>query len=159
MSADGMTEMGFSFDYSDVEKFTDNLKITERDFDRFFREFLTEMAERVIAKTKPRTPVGTPESTGIANYVGGTLRRSWEIGRIIVEGKDIGIEILNPTEYATDVEYGHRIMGGVGHSVEVGWKDGRFMLTISMNEIQAQMPARYESEFKKFCESGGLNVN
>ena len=122
----------------------------------FLRNFIVEMAERTIAKTKKRTPVGTPESTGIPNYVGGTLRRNWQLGKILVEGKKISVEILNPTEYATEVEYGHRIMGGAGHSIEVGWKDGRFMLTISVNEIRAQMPMRFAQQWKDFCKRWGL---
>ena len=122
----------------------------------FLRNFIVEMAERVLAKTKKRTPVGTPESTGIPNYVGGTLRRNWQLGKILVEGKKISVEILNPTEYATEVEYGHRIMGGAGHSIEVGWKDGRFMLTISVNEIRAQMPMRFAQQWKDFCKRWGL---
>ena len=118
----------------------------------FLRGFILEMANRVIAKTKPRTPVGTPESTGIPNYVGGTLRRNWQLGKIIPDGKNISVEILNPTEYATEVEYGHRIMGGAGHSVEVGWKDGRFMLTVSVNEIRNQIPARFAQQWSDFCK-------
>lgn len=122
----------------------------------FLRGFMVNMAERVLAKTKPRTPVGTPESTGIPNYVGGTLRRNWQLGKILVEGENISVEILNPTEYATEVEYGHRIMGGAGHSIEVGWKDGRFMLTISVNEIRNQIPARFAVEWSNFCKRWGL---
>ena len=124
----------------------------------FLRNFIVEMAERVLArvKRKDRTPVGTPESTGIPNYVGGTLRRNWQLGKILVEGKKISVEILNPTEYATEVEYGHRIMGGAGHSIEVGWKDGRFMLTISVNEIRNQIPARFAVEWSNLCKRWGL---
>lgn len=122
----------------------------------FLRCFIVNMAERTIAKTKRRTPVGTPESTGIPNYVGGSLRRSWELGDVKGEGKNISIEILNGMEYATEVEYGHRIMGGAGHSIEVGWKDGRFMLTISVNEIRNQIPARFAVEWSNFCKKWGL---
>ena len=128
----------------------------DNEFENFLKEYMVEMAERVIAKTKPRTPVGTPESTGIPNYVGGTLRRNWQLGKIIAEGKKISVEILNPTEYATEVEYGHRIMGGAGHSIEVGWKDGRFMLTTSVNEIRNQMPLRYAQKLKAYCDNLGL---
>lgn len=122
----------------------------------FLRGFIVNMAERVLAKTKKRTPVGTPESTGIPNYVGGTLRRNWQIGNVRKAGNNIEVEILNPTEYATEVEYGHRIMKGVGHTEEKGWKNGRFMLTISVNEIRNKMPIHFAEEWTQFCKKWGL---
>ena len=143
-------------DLREFKQLQDKISKMDREFENFLKEYMVEMAERVIAKTKPRTPVGTPESTGIPNYVGGTLRRNWQLGKIIAEGKKISVEILNPTEYATEVEYGHRIMGGAGHSIEVGWKDGRFMLTTSVNEIRAQMPLRYAQKLKVYCDNLGL---
>ena len=143
-------------DLREFNQLQDKISKMDNEFENFLKEYMVEMAERVIAKTKPRTPVGTPESTGIPNYVGGTLRRNWQLGKIIAEGKKISVEILNPTEYATEVEYGHRIMGGAGHSIEVGWKDGRFMLTTSVNEIRAQMPLRYAQKLKAYCDNLGL---
>lgn len=143
-------------DLREFKQLQDKISKMDNEFENFLKEYMVEMAERVIAKTKPRTPVGTPESTGIPNYVGGTLRRNWQLGKIIAEGKKISVEILNPTEYATEVEYGHRIMGGAGHSIEVGWKDGRFMLTTSVNEIRAQMPLRYAQKLKTYCDRLGL---
>ena len=143
-------------DLREFKQLQDKISKMDREFENFLKEYMVEMANRVIAKTKPRTPVGTPESTGIPNYVGGTLRRNWQLGKIIAEGKKISVEILNPTEYATEVEYGHRIMGGAGHSIEVGWKDGRFMLTTSVNEIRAQMPLRYAQKLKVYCDNLGL---
>ena len=123
-------------DLREFKQLQDKISKMDREFENFLKEYMVEMAERVIAKTKRKTPVGTPESTGIPNYVGGTLKRNWQLGKIIAEGKKISVEILNPTEYATEVEYGHRIMGGAGHSIEVGWKDGRFMLTTSVNAFK-----------------------
>ena len=143
-------------DLREFKQLQDKISKMDNEFENFLKEYMVEMAERVIAKTKPRTPVGTPESTGIPNYVGGTLRRNWQLGKIIAEGKKISVEILNPTEYATEVEYGHRIMGGAGHSIEVGWKDGRFMLTTSVNEIRNQMPLRYAQKLKAYCDNLGL---
>lgn len=143
-------------DLREFKQLQEKISKMDNEFENFLKEYMVEMAERVIAKTKPRTPVGTPESTGIPNYVGGTLRRNWQLGKIIAEGKKISVEILNPTEYATEVEYGHRIMGGAGHSIEVGWKDGRFMLTTSVNEIRNQMPLRYAQKLKAYCDNLGL---
>ena len=54
-----------------------------------------------------KAPVGTPQSTGIPGYVGGTLKRS-----IVLEIRDGGLTAEGePTaEYATYVEHGTRFM-------------------------------------------------
>ena len=50
-----------------------------------------------------KAPVGTPQSTGIPGYVGGTLKRS-----IVLEIRDGGLtaEVAPTAEYAAYVEYG-----------------------------------------------------
>ena len=58
------------------------------------------------------------------------------------------IEIVNPVEYASYVEFGHRT---VNHE---GWVQGRFMLTISEGEIQDIAPQVLEAKIKKFL--GGV---
>ena len=88
---------------------------------------------------------------------GGTLRRGWtaKIHEEAAEGKGSGqknvleyvngvevrhvgntydIQITNPVEYASYVEYGHRTRDGKG------WVTGRFMLTISENEVRSIAP-------------------
>lgn len=54
-----------------------------------------------------KAPVGTPQSTGIPGYVGGTLKRS-----IVLEIRDGGLtaEVEPTAEYAAYVEYGTRYM-------------------------------------------------
>lgn len=59
-------------------------------------------------------------------------------------GNTVVIEIVNPVEYASYVEYGHRT---ANHQ---GWVQGRFMLTISEQEIQNIAPKVLESKIKKF---------
>ena len=140
--------MAFSINYKELSAYISSVTLMKNDFNKFLREFLLEMADRVLARVKPRTPVGDT----------GELKRHWELGDIKGEGRNISVEILNGMEYATDIEYGHRIMGGPGHSIEVGWYEGRFMLKISIDEIRKQMPIRYQNEFKKFCMEHGLAI-
>ena len=54
-----------------------------------------------------KAPVGTPQSTGIPGYVGGTLKRS-----IVLEIRDGGLtaEVEPTAEYATYFEHGTRFM-------------------------------------------------
>lgn len=138
--------MGFSIDFSEFDKLKKHFKELENDFDSFLKDFLIEMAERIIAQTKPKTPVDT-----------GALRNSWTLGNITGSGKEIAVEILNPMEYATDIEYGHRIVVGTGENKrEVGWYNGKFMLKTSIDNVQSKMPAAYDIAFKQFCKQHGI---
>lgn len=58
-------------------------------------------------KAQKNAPVGTPQSTGIPGYVGGTLKRS--IGLDITDG-GMTAEVGPLAEYGVYVEYGTRYM-------------------------------------------------
>ena len=115
--------------------------------------FANSLAARLLAKVIKRTPVGDyPNSSG---KKGGTLRRGWTGGKnssavayadsltIHHFGDAYVIEIINPVEYASYVEFGHRT---ANHK---GWVNGRFMLTISEQEIQQAAPAIIEKKLMK----------
>ncbi len=138
--------MAFSINYKELSSYLVSITSMQKEFNEFLKKFLLEMAERILAKVKQkgRTPVDT-----------GELRRSWELGEVQGEGQNISVEILNGMEYATYVEYGHRI---VVNGSEVGWCEGRFMLKISIDEVRKQMPLRYEKEFKTFCMEHNLLI-
>ena len=54
------------------------------------------------------------------------------------------IEFINPVQYASYVEYGYRTRN------HKGWVIGKFMMTISVKEIQNIAPNLLESKIKKF---------
>ncbi len=171
--------MGFAIDFSEIEQFVKNMEIAEQDFNQFLYNFLLEMAYRIIANTKKKTPVDT-----------GALRNAWAVetdkvtektvsrkskrtgkrkkvsaytqeGDVIVsgEGATLAVVLTNPMEYATDIEYGHRIVVGTGENKrEVGWFNGVFMLKTSIEYVQKEMPLRFEKEFKEFCRQHGIEV-
>lgn len=106
------------------------------DLDGFCGDCAKEIAQRLLRKTVNLTPVGQyPEGSG---KIGGTLRRNWKVGEIQRIGGDYVVEVYNPTEYAPYVEYGHRTRGGKR------WVEGRFMLSISVKEVQTIAPALVE---------------
>lgn len=95
--------------------------------------------------------------------VGGTLRRGWTAktheeaagGRADAKayaesltvnhfGDMVVIEIINPVEYASYVEYGHRTRN------HTGWVPGKFMMTISVQEIQSIAPDVLENKVRRF---------
>lgn len=102
--------------------------------------------------------------------MGGTLRRGWtaQNHEEAVSGKSRGVpsaeqvtafvnslairhdgnlltvEIVNPVEYVSYVEYGHRT---ANHR---GWVPGHFMLTTSEEEIQKIAPELLQARIKQF---------
>ena len=160
-----MARMG-SFDASQMRKLQQNLeKLQGANIDAFCEECAKELAQRLIRKVVKRTPVGDYSGYSytcasgqghkghkVPGKVGGTLRRGWTtaMNNISVQhvGSDYKIEIVNPVEYASYVEYGHRTRN---HS---GWVPGHFMMTISEQEIQDMAPRILENKLKKFL--GGV---
>ncbi|MEE0733851.1 MAG: HK97 gp10 family phage protein [Acutalibacteraceae bacterium] len=57
------------------------------------------------------------------------------------------IEIINPVEYASYVEYGHRT---ANHK---GWVPGKFVMTRAEAEIQALAPKVLEAKIKKWLQN------
>lgn len=143
-----------TFNFQDFEKIKNNLeKLNQEQVDLFIDACAKELAARLLAKVIKRTPVGDyPNSSG---KKGGTLRRGWTGGKnssavayadsltIYHFGDAYVIEIINPVEYASYVEFGHRT---ANHK---GWVNGRFMLTISEQEIQQAAPAIIEKKLMK----------
>lgn len=125
-----------SFDFSDFEKLAKAFQKTldERVIDRFIRDFLMEMAMRALRKTKKRTPTGKYK-----DRPGGQTRNSWQVGNVEKRGDGYQVELFNNVFYAPFVEYGHR----TGKDL-TKWVEGRFMLTISMQEIERELPQYLE---------------
>lgn len=118
------------FDFSQFEQLAKNFQkaLNDRLIERFIREFLLEMAYRSERKMKKRTPVDS-----------GELRRNWTVGRVERRGGSYIVEIFNNTEYASFVENGHRTGADL-----TKWVDGRFMMTISMKEMEQELPRYLE---------------
>lgn len=129
-------------DYKQFLKLQKRLEQLEKiDRDQFCRNVAKELAARLLAKVIKRTPVGQyPPGSGI---MGGTLRRGWTAEQITKIGNMYQIEIINPVHYASYVEYGHRTRD------HKGWVEGRFMLTISEQELQQQAPAIIEKKLEQ----------
>lgn len=127
-----------SFDFSEVEKMAKTFKkaLDEKVIDRFMQDFLLEMAHRAERKIKKRTPVDS-----------GELRRNWKVGRVERRGNAYAVEIFNNTDYSSFVEFGHRT--GVDLTE---WVEGRFMLTISMKDIERELPRYLEKRQKELLE-------
>lgn len=142
-----------SFDFSELRRLAVafNKALDERVIERFIRNFLLEMAFRAERKIKKRTPENT-----------GHLRKNWQVGRVERHGNALVVEVFNPVDYASFVEYGFRshwvpgywkgktfvydpnAKSGMYVGPKDGWVPGRFMATISMKEIERELPRYLE---------------
>ena len=155
----------------DLENFRKTLEqnLTGEQLNLFIESCAKELAARLLAKVIKRTPVG--DYSGTVNFTtkegkqvsftphtgkkGGTLRRGWTAEKnqpaheyanslkVHHFGDTYVIEIVNPVEYASYVEFGHRTKN------HKGWVEGKFMLTTSEEEIQRDAPRVLENKLKK----------
>ena len=140
-------------DIRGLKEFQDKLKKLQPP-DAFVESCAKELAARLLAKVIKRTPVGQYDKG--SGKKGGTLRRGWTgqknssasgyVNSLPIHhfGDTYVIEITNPVEYASYVEFGHRT---ANHK---GWVQGKFMMTISEQELQRIAPKVLEAKIKKY---------
>lgn len=163
-----MAKSNVRLNYGELQKLKERIeKLGEpTQMDQFLTSCAKELAARLLAKVIKNTLPGKyPEGSG---KVGGTLRRGWtsethEEGvsgsgsgknakawansrTVIREGSDYVIEIINPVEYASYVEFGHRTRN------HKGWIEGKFMLTISEDEIRKSAPRILEKKLETYLK-------
>jgi hypothetical protein len=131
-------------DFSDLENLAKTFKkaLDERVVDRFIEDFLLEMAYRANRKIKKRTPVGVDTESP------GNLRRNWKVTKIVKRGRSFEVDNYNDTSYAIYVEYGHR----TGKDL-TKWVEGQFMMTISMQEIERELPKYLERRMSELLDN------
>ena len=135
--------------FKELEK---SLTKIQKDVDDFIVSLSKEVAARLLAKVIRRTPVGQYKKG--SGKVGGTLRRGWTAGKKradFVEGIQVNkrgsiyeVVIKNSVEYASYVEFGHRTRN------HKGWVPGRFMLTISEQELEGDLERIIQNKLQKF---------
>lgn len=103
--------------------------------DAFYEAAVKELVARLLALVKKRTPV-----------ISGTLRRGWTVGELKKSESGYEIEVIDPIEYASYVEFGHRTRGGKG------WVPGRFMMTVSASELEGMAPALLQRKLNAYLK-------
>lgn len=137
---------GYSIDTKSLSEYQVRVLRAAKKLEDFERKFLNTLANMVMQKVIPRTPVDT-----------GTLRRSWKVSKITKKGNTLQITIYNDARqndmqesYASYVEYGHFTRN------RVSWVEGRWMLTTSTDEVKAEMTRVWNMLFDEFVKEAGL---
>ena len=58
------------------------------------------------------------------------------------QGRNFYVQVINPVEYASYVEFGHRTQGGKG------WVNGQYFLTLSEHDLERLTPALIERKLE-----------
>ena len=142
-------------------KFDEPLTTTVRGND-YITQVTTKTGEKVFRKRKGKSYTMLTRSGAIrdkywSGYEGGTLRDAWTILPVEKQGDQYIVTVVNNTEYASYVEYGHRQTPGryvpaLGKTLKASWVKGRFMLTISTQELETQAPALLQQKLYLFLK-------
>jgi len=158
--------------YDEFKKLRDNLENMDEHRQAFFEDCARELAARLLGFVIPRTPVQkTVKEDGKTVYTGGTLRRGWTArnhteaeqrsgqgGKRAGEahGRTLDVEyangnytitVINPVNYASYVEFGHRTRD------HMGWVQGQYFLTVSEKQLQRWIASGgFEKKLQKFLK-------
>lgn len=148
-----------SADYKQLTKFQKQIEqLNNEQKQQFLEACCKELAARLLAKVVKRTPSSS-----------GVLRRGWTAGikqnatdyanslNINKVADKYYIDIVNPVEYASYVEYGHRQTPGryvpeLGKCLKQGWVEGKHMLSISESELNNMSDAILQKKLKNFMK-------
>lgn len=123
-----------SMDCNQLVAFQKKLQVFQKSgLEQICRECAEELADKLLQAVKKRTPKeGYPPGNVPP---GNALREGWMVSEVKRQGDRYVVEISNPVEYASYVEYGYQ------DDKNARWVPGRFMLTISLKELQSASSA------------------
>jgi hypothetical protein len=137
---------GYSIDTSLLKEYQIKVLKAQHKLIDFEKKFLNTLANMVMQRAIPNTPVDT-----------GTLRRSYKVTKVTQKGGTLEITIYNDAKqndmdesYASYVEYGHFTRG------RVSWVDGHWMLTIATDEVKAEMIRVWNQLYDEFIKEAGI---
>ena len=165
-------------DYKEYIAWVRQLADANADVHQWLKEFLLKQAQEAVDRAKMRTPVDTgalrasyqiggqeialdyyQDENGKDHFkVDDTLSQKATTANV---GDDLTVVISNPMEYASWVEYGHkqevgRYVPALGKRLKNPWVEGRYMLTISVDEVQQILPQRLHRQFEKYLKDKGV---
>ena len=129
-----------SFNYSRFALLKKSFEQINKDFESWLIDFLLRNANEGIRQLKDKTPVDT-----------GHLRRSWRLSDWYEkENGTLEIWFINTANYASYVETGHMTAN------RKKWVPGRFFMKTTLSELEANVPRRFEKEFRVFLARHGV---
>ena len=160
--------MSDEFDFQAFQDFARKFHKTLQE-ENFILDIMNSLGNVMLRNMKANTPKGqydgtvffTGSNSAGGRYIaafegpgttkqGGTLQRNWELLGAEKQGDTYVVTIVNNTEYASWVNFGHR---KADHS---GWVEGQFFLEITMDEIEKLLPQIVGPQYRAYLESLGF---
>ncbi len=107
-------------------------------YPREFEKLVIQIAYEMQGRCKEKTPKVTSR-----------LRDGWRVGKLKRKSDGLYVEVYNNVEYAEFVNYGHR-------TSKNGYKEGVYMLEISMKEMEKKLTPYLKAWIEKFIRESGL---
>lgn len=138
--------MKFELNQNDLKKFLSKCKGFNKDFKALGKKTLTLSTNAGLKYAKKNSPVITTN-----------FREKWSLGKVRNVGPNFERDIKNSAEYASYVNYGHRILDKNGNTIGyVTSKMGDHLLEKSINTIQKIMPKIFSKELKGYKKGNDL---
>lgn len=150
-------------DFNGIRQLYNWVENFDHKFDHFLDDLVKDAGLRMLRSTKQLTPVGiyAPDS----GMVGGSLRNSWKLTRLIQRGGEREISVYaDPmiAPYAPYVEHGHRLVRGLKFQLpdgswrrtkRTGWWEGYHMAKDSFDKVNRGFLRSYEVRFNNFIRT------
>lgn len=144
-----------------IDKYRKELKAMLDDVSEIDKKVLNKAVNLGAAYAKRNTPVGKYNGNVVefttrdgkhvrftigTPRVGGFLRKSWHVMPTKKTSQGIEKELVNSADYASYVNYGHRIVQG---GVTKGWVKGKFILEKAKNRVDKALVRYFKQEVER----------
>ena len=119
-----------------IDQYRKELKAMFDDISEIDTRILTKAVNEGVKDVKRNTPVDT-----------GMLRKSWRSTPIVKSAKGVEKSISNYMDYASYVNYGHRVVTRNG--ITRGFVKGVFMLENAMHIVDLELAREFKKEIER----------
>ena len=149
-----------SANYKELSEFAKNLeRLNATQKEEFMQACCKELAARLLQKVINKTKEYSKTNTLVRGWTVATHEeaasgktvgyKEWcDKVNVRRQGNTYILDIINPVNYASYVEYGHRTKNNAG----VGWVEGKFTLTVAEAEINAVTDGILAKKLRKFIK-------
>lgn len=129
-----------SYNFKKFEMLKNSFEQANKDFESWLISFLLSNANVGIKQLKDNTPLDT-----------GNLRRSWRLSEYYAkEDGTLEIWFINTADYSSYVELGHMTAN------RKKWVPGKFFMKTTLEKLEANLPRRFEKDFRIFLARHGV---